>query len=79
MEQVKHSLTSEPEDLLSLKEMCLKHKYDYDYLYKKSIVEGLITPYDRGVWKVSESEVLDFSRITREKKLSKIKNRKGDE
>ena len=69
----------DPQDLMSIKELCLKHGYNYDYLYKWSILKGAITVYDRGCWKVSESEVLEFSRMQAEKKLNKIRATKGGE
>lgn len=70
---------NEPLDLMSLREICDKHSYDYDYIYKKSVIKGEITPYLRGVWKLSESEVLEFSRVLKEKKLAKIRAGKGGE
>ena len=69
----------EPKDLMSLKELCLKHGYNYDSLYKYSILRGDITVYLRGTWKLSEKEVLEFSRNMAVKKLSKIRTRKGGE
>lgn len=66
-----------PQDLLSLKEMCLKHCLDYDYLYKWSVQNEAIKVYFRGVWKVSESEVLTFINNEAEKKLNKIRAGKG--
>lgn len=66
----------DPQDLMSIKELCLKHAYNYDYLYKWSILEGVITVYDRGSWKLSESEVLEFSRQQGAKKLNKVRNTK---
>ena len=69
----------EPKDLMSLKELCLKHGYNYDYLYKYSILRGDITVYLRGTWKLSEKEVLEFSRNMAVKKLDKIRTRKGGE
>lgn len=65
--------TEEPKDLMSIKELCLKHQFDYDYLYKWSIVKGVIKVYYRGKWKLSESEVLEFSRIKAEEKLNKVR------
>ena len=53
-----------PQDLMSIKELCLKRGYDYNYLYKWSIIKGEITVYNRGTWKLSESEVLEFSELT---------------
>ena len=66
-----------PDDLMSLKELCLKHSLEYDYLYKWSVVKGEIKVYFRGVWKVSESEVLNFINSMGETKLSKIRTSKG--
>ena len=74
--QLKHQ---ETKDLMSLKELCLKHGYNYDYLYKYSILSGDITVYLRGTWKLSEKEVLEFSRNMAVKKLDKIRTRKGGE
>ena len=66
-----------PDDLMSLKELCLKHCYDYDYLYKWSVIKGVIKTYFRGTWKLSESEVLAFCDSVAEKKLSKVRTSKG--
>ena len=71
--------TQEPKDLMSLKEICLKHGYNYDYLYKHSILKGNITVYFRGTWKLSEAEVLEFSRNVAQKKLNKVRAGKGGE
>ena len=68
----------DPTDLMSIKELCLKHGYDYNYLYKWSIIKGVIPVYYRGTWKLSESEVQEFSRIQKEHKLAKIRSRIGD-
>lgn len=68
----------DPTDLMSIKELCLKHGYDYNYLYKWSIIKGVINVYDRGTWKLSESEVQEFSRIQKEQKLAKIRRKVGD-
>ncbi|MCM1266199.1 MAG: hypothetical protein NC200_08385 [Candidatus Gastranaerophilales bacterium] len=71
--------TQDPTDLMSIKELCLKHSYDYNYLYKWAILKGAINVYFRGTWKLSESEVKEFIKIQQEMKLSKIKARnKGD-
>ena len=78
-QKLKHEPQNKPTDLMSLKELCLKHRYDYDYLYKWSIIKGEIQVYLRGTWKLSESEVLQFSEAMKEKKLSKIKALKGGE
>lgn len=72
-------VTQDPQDLMSIKELCLKHGYNYDYLYKWAILKRVITVYERGTWKLSESEVLEFSRVQAEKKLNKIRANKGGE
>ena len=53
---------NEPTDLMSFKELEIKHGYKYGYLYKWACLEGKLTIYPRGVNKLSESEVLEFSR-----------------
>lgn len=68
--------TQDPKDLMSIKELCLKHQFDYDYLYKWSITKGAINVYFRGKWKLSESEVLEFSRVKTEEKLNKVRGGK---
>ncbi|MCM1264854.1 MAG: hypothetical protein NC200_01525 [Candidatus Gastranaerophilales bacterium] len=68
----------EQTDLMSIKELCLKHGYDYNYLYKWSIIKGAIPVYYRGIWKLSENEVQEFSRIQQEQKLAKIRKSVGD-
>lgn len=68
----------EPTDLMSIKELCMKHGYDYNYLYKWSILKGVIPVYYRGAWKLSESEVLEFSRNQQEQKLAKIRRKESD-
>ena len=68
-----------PDDLMSLKELCLKHSLEYDYLYKWSVLKGVIKVYFRGVWKVSESEVLEFVNDQETRKLNKIRASKGGE
>lgn len=70
---------TDPQDLMSLKELHEKHGYNYDYLYKCSILKGDITVYFRGTWKLSETEVLEFSRKIAEKKLNKVRAGKGGE
>ena len=72
-------VTQDPQDLMSIKELCLKHGYNYDYLYKWAILKRVITVYERGTWKLSEREVLEFSRVQAEKKLSKVRAAKGGE
>lgn len=69
----------DPQDLMSIKELCLKHGYNYDYLYKWAILKRVITVYERGSWKLSESEVLEFSRQQAEKKLNRVRAAKGGE
>ena len=68
-----------PDDLMSLKELCLKHSLEYDYLYKWSVVKGEIKVHFRGVWKVSESEALEFINNQGAKKLSKVRTSRGGE
>jgi len=46
-----------PNDLMSFKDFALKHQMKLGYLYKLR-EKGAIKRYKRGVWKVSESEVL---------------------
>lgn len=55
-------IKEEPTDLMSLKELIDKHGYKYGYLYKWSCLEGKIKTYHRGGLRLSEQEVLDFSR-----------------
>lgn len=69
----------DPQDLMSIKELCLKHGYNYDYLYKWAILKRVIKVYERGSWKLSESEVLEFSRQQAEKKLNRVRAAKGGE
>lgn len=52
----------EPIDLLSFKELGIKYGFKYSYLYKWACLEGELTVYPRGIIKLSESEVLEFSR-----------------
>lgn len=46
-----------PDDLMSFKDFALKHQMKIGYLYKLHS-KGFISRYKRGVWKISESEVL---------------------
>ena len=46
-----------PQDLISFKGFAEKHDMKIGYLYKL-YSRGLISRYKRGVWKISESEVL---------------------
>ncbi|DAB07679.1 TPA: hypothetical protein CPT92_04795 [Candidatus Gastranaerophilales bacterium HUM_13] len=70
--------TQDPQDLMSFKEIGLKHSIEYDYLYKRSIITGEIQPYYRGIWKLSEREVLEFCDNEAQKKLNKIRAKNGD-
>lgn len=77
VENLQRCTTQEdPQDLMSIRELCLKHGYNYDYLYKWSILKRAISVYERGTWKLSENEVLEFSRQQAEQKLNKIKTTK---
>lgn len=46
-----------PEDLISFKDFALKYDMKVGYLYKL-YSKGQISRHKRGVWKISESEVL---------------------
>ena len=46
-----------PKDLISFKEFALKYDMKVGYLYKLCS-KGQINRHKRGVWKISESEVL---------------------
>lgn len=48
----------EPNDLMSIKELCQKRHFKYGYLYKISCLTGEVKVYPRGGIKLSESEVL---------------------
>ncbi len=68
-----------PDDLMSFKDICLKHGYDYSYLYKWAVLKGAINVYSRGTWNLSEREVLDFSKSISENRLKELRvNKKGD-
>ncbi len=69
--------TQDPQDLMSFRELGLKHSIEYDYLYKRSIITGEIQPYYRGIWKLSEKEVLEFCDNEAQKKLNKIRAKNG--
>lgn len=71
--------TQAPQDLMSIRELSLKHHYDYNFLYKRSIIKGDITPHFRGVWKLSERETLEFCRNLAEQKLKRIRKKNGGE
>lgn len=47
-----------PNDLMSFKDFALKHGMNIGYLYKLYYGEK-IKRYKRGIWKISESEVLN--------------------
>ena len=64
---------SKPTDLLPLSEFQKKYGIKYDYLYKKSIIEGLIEPYFTPEWALSENEVFIFLQKEKQKKLNKIR------
>lgn len=49
-----------PNDLMSIRALCLKHGFKYGYLYKWSCLEDKITVYPRGGIKLSEKDVLEF-------------------
>ena len=66
-----------PEDLMTFKELCLKHGYKYDYIYNVVLIKGEVPVFDRGVWAVSEKALLEYSEKMKAKKLSEIKSRKG--
>ncbi len=48
-----------PNDLLSFKEFARKHSMKQGYLYKLA-ERKKINRYKRGIWKISESEVLNY-------------------
>lgn len=61
------SLNFIPDDLMTLNELCAKYQFKYSYLYKWSVLaknRGLkhITPYYFGALKLSEREVLEFTK-----------------
>lgn len=55
------SKNNEPKDLMSFAELEAEHGYKYSYLYKWACLKGELTVYPRGVNKLSEAEVLQFS------------------
>ena len=63
----------EPQDLLSIKDMCAKYGFEYSYLYKWAIRKGAIKAYYRGLWKLSEQEVLAFIKLVTDKKLKQVR------
>ena len=67
---------NEPTDLMSFKELEIKHGFKYGYLYKWSCLEGKINIYPRGTIKLSEKEVLDFERERGFKKYGKHRKEK---
>jgi hypothetical protein len=50
-----------PSDLLTFKEIEIKHGIKYQYLYKWACIMGQIRIFNRGKLKLSEREVLDFT------------------
>ncbi len=61
------SLNSFPDDLMTINELCAKYQFKYGYLYKWSVMaknRGFkhIAPYYFGTLKLSEKEVLEFTR-----------------
>ena len=67
-----------PNDLMSLKEISIKHHLDYNFLYKWAIEKGKISTYFRGRWMLSVSEVLEFCKIRAEEKLKRIRTSQGN-
>ena len=78
MENTATVITETPDDLMSLREICLKHRFNYNYLYKCAIQKRAIKVYFRGNWKLSEREVLDWSSKLAQEKLKKLKSRKAE-
>ena len=62
-----------PSDLMTFKELEIKHGYKYGYLYKWACLEGKIQIYPRGVLKLSEKEVLEFDNKRLEEKYGRNK------
>ena len=62
-QNIKNNLSTlnPPTDLMTINELVLKHGFTYQYLYKWSHVANGISLYNRGVLKLSEREVLEFS------------------
>lgn len=53
--------TERPNDLISIKEFCKKHKnYKYSTVYKWSVLKKEIKPYWTGQVCVSEAETINF-------------------
>ena len=50
-----------PSDLMSFKEIEMKHGIKYQYLYKWACTMGQIRIFNRGKLKLSEREVLEFT------------------
>ena len=55
----KTKISKTPNDLVSFKEFALKHDMKQGTLYKLA-ERGSILRYKRGIWKISESEVLRY-------------------
>lgn len=62
-----------PTDLLSIRDYETKFGIKYDYLYKKSVIEGLIEPHFTPEWALSQKEVFAFLENEKSKKLNKIR------
>jgi hypothetical protein len=50
-----------PNDLMSFKEIEIKHGIKYQFLYKWACTMGKIRIFNRGKLKLSEREVLEFT------------------
>lgn len=50
-----------PNDLMTFKQLEDKHGLKYSYLYKWACTMGEIKTYNRGVLKLSEQDVLNFT------------------
>lgn len=62
-----------PTDLLSIRDYETKFGIKYDYLYKKSVIEGLIEPHFTPEWALSQKEVFTFLENEKSKKLNRIR------
>jgi hypothetical protein len=63
-----------PTDLLPIREYETKFGIKYDYLYKKSVIEGLIEPHYTPEWALSQKEVFAFLEKEKQKKLNKVRD-----
>ena len=57
-----------PTDTMSIMELCKKYGFKYSYLYKWSVLKGVIPIYLAGGIKLSEQDVLTFEDSRRNKK-----------